>query len=516
DLEYEERRVVHWEDVQRLEEKAAAWVDQVARAIVDTGYPIVGCTCMFQQINAAVAILNRVKELSPGTITLIGGANCEGEMAEGIASLGANIDYIFSGESDVTFPAFLRDVLAGRRPAERIIHGSPLVDMEPLPTPSYADYYEQLQTFLGGAVPPEDTWIMYETSRGCWWGEKEHCTFCGLNASGMEFRKKSPEKVLAELEGFAVYPTRNIMMTDNIMPHSYYKTLVPELGDRGMNLNLFYEQKANISLEKVIALKRAGIDWIQPGIEALSSSLLKRMRKGVSAHQNLALLRYGRAADVYLTWNLLWGFPGDQREDYEEVLAMAPLIHHLCPPNAVGQLSIERFSPYFFEPAAHGVANIRPLSGYEDVFPEGVQAARLAYHFVADYECGSYDHADVIRALKRDVTVWRKSWENGSEKPELRIVLHEGQYVLLDTRGLPGTEEFQMLDRSEAAFLMPARPYTGSDEEKSALERKLALVTSNWFVPLVVAEPEMMLELEQAWKTYKIPEASGATAAAAL
>ena len=61
-------------------------------------------------------------------------------------------------------------------------------------------------------------------------------------------------------------------------------------------------------------LKRAGISFIQPGIEALSSSLLKLMRKGVSAHQNLALLRYARCAGVHLVWNLLCGFPGDARQ----------------------------------------------------------------------------------------------------------------------------------------------------------------------------------------------------------
>ncbi len=514
DLEYEDRRRMSLEEAQRFEGVAPGWVDRMARAVVELEYPIVGCTCMFQQVNAAVALLNRIKELRPETITLIGGANCEGEMAEGIASLGARIDYIFSGESDRTFPAFLREVREGRRPAERIIHGSPLEDMESLPASSYADYYEQLDAFLGGQVAPRDTWIMYETSRGCWWGEKEHCTFCGLNAFGMEFRKKSPEKVLAELEGFSAYPTRNVMMTDNIMPHTYYKTLVPELGNRGMNLNLFYEQKANISLEKVIALKRAGIDWIQPGIEALSSSLLRRMRKGISAHQNLALLRYSRAAEVYLTWNLLWGFPNDERSDHEEALAVVPLIHHLCPPNAVGHLSIERFSPYFFEPEAHGVTRIRPLGAYGEVFPAGAEVDKLAYHFWADYECGSHDHIEVIQALRQDVEIWRKSWE-GAERPELRIAMHQGQWVLIDTRGLAGTEEIRLLDRSEAAFLMPARPCSGSDEEKSALEAKIAVVAGGWFVPLPVAEPETMLELEREWKPLSIPKAADAAAASA-
>src|SRR5436309_709930 len=156
-------------------------------------------------------------------------------------------------------------------------------------------------------------------------------------------------------------------------------------------------------------MKRAGISTIQPGIEALSTRLLKRMRKGVSAYQNLMLLRYARAAGVEMTWNLLWGFPGDEPEAYEETLALLPLIHHLEPPSVVGQLSIDRFSPYFFEPDAHGVRNVRPLAAYGDVFPEGTALAKVAYHFVADFPSGGYDRIDTIHAptgWHEDETFW--------------------------------------------------------------------------------------------------------------
>ena len=63
-------------------------------------------------------------------------------------------------------------------------------------------------------------------------------------------------------------------------------------------------------MEKVVALKQAGVDSIQPGIEALSTSYLERMRKGVTAAMNIALLRYAISADLSLSWNLLYDFPG--------------------------------------------------------------------------------------------------------------------------------------------------------------------------------------------------------------
>ena len=116
------------------------------------------------------------------------------------------------------------------------------------------------------------------------------------------------------------------------MPRSYFRTLLPRLAAEVPGLRAFYEQKSNLSLDNVLELKAAGICDIQPGIEALSTSLLKRMDKGVSARQNIALMRYARAVGLSLTWNLLYAFPGDQLEDYEQTLALVPLLRHLNPP----------------------------------------------------------------------------------------------------------------------------------------------------------------------------------------
>ena len=153
-------------------------------------------------------------------------------------------------------------------------------------------------------------------------------------------------------------------MTDNIMPHNYFKTLIPRLGNELPELQIFYEEKANLSLQDVLALKKAGVASVQPGIEALSSRLLKRMKKGVQARQNLMLLRYARAAGLQLYWNLLWGFPGDELAAYEETLAILPLLHHLQPPIGFGHISIDRFSPYFFQPEEFGIITFRPLAVY--------------------------------------------------------------------------------------------------------------------------------------------------------
>jgi ribosomal peptide maturation radical SAM protein 1 len=484
------------ERLYKLEQGSTVWVGNVVAAIAARGYRIVGCTTTFQQTTAGIALLNGIKSIKPETITALGGANCEGEMAEGMVSLGSNVDYIFSGESEETFPEFVGEIMAGRRPARQIIAGRPCPDMDALPFLSCKAFFEQRQ-WLRQPAPAASVYLSFETSRGCWWGQKQHCTFCGLNGEGMGFRQKSPNRVIEELRALvAESPTRNITMTDNIMPRGYFKHLLPRLREELPGLQIFYEQKANLSLPDMITLKEAGITSIQPGIEALSSKLLKLMRKGVDARQNLLLLRYARITGVRLIWNLICGFPNDLIDCYRETLALIPLIVHLQPPSGLWHLSIDRFSPYFFEPSAHQVQNLRPLPVYRDIFPESTDFSKIAYHFLGDYPCDTHRYIDLVQRLSVAVRKWGREWEKPyGARPELKLGQRQGRITLLDTRGLPGTDEARNIEADEAKLLMNACAWRDSDEEKRAVRDKLAVHVDNWFVPLPVAPLDLFLQL---------------------
>jgi ribosomal peptide maturation radical SAM protein 1 len=491
-------------ELRLLERYAKGYLNSLAGEICERGYRIVGCTTMFEQTNASASLLNRIKNLRKDIITIIGGANCEGEMGRGIASLPSGIDYIFSGESEVAFPKFVRAILRGSRPRTRLIHGEPCTDLDALPTPTYTEFYEQRRLFLPKSkLSPGNTQIPYETSRGCWWGQKHHCTFCGLNGEAIAFRQKSPDRVMADLRALlSAHPTCRVIATDNIMPYAYFETLLPRLAGQFPGAQIFYEQKANLSLPQVAGLRRAGITSIQPGIESLSSRLLALINKGVQARQNLMLLRYAKAAGVNLAWSLLWGFPGDEVEAYEEMLALLPLLHHLQPPNAMVHLSIDRFSPYFSRPTEFSVRNIKPLAGYYDFLPKGAAVERIAYQFTAQYRCGAHDHVDVVRKLWQEMGRWKSAWKQkeGLPNEDLRLFRRRGSYGLVDTRNIWRKKRSYSLNENEASSLVTTRPKMGSGLEAWALRRKLACLTDGWFVPLAVAEPEILLELMEKHK----------------
>jgi len=506
---YESTHAITLQELRRLEKYAEGYVDGVARAVSERHYRIVGCTTSFEQTVASVALLKRIKGLSNDTVTILGGANCEGEMAQGIASLPSGIDYIFSGESEATLVKFVRDILVGLRPPSRFICGETCRNLDALPTPAYTEFYQQRRRFLPiSNLPAERTEILYETSRGCWWAQKHHCTFCGINGETMVFRQKSPERVIEDLHALLDnHPTRKVVMTDSIMPHTYFKTLLPRLAGKFPGVAMFYETKANLSLPQILALKRAGITTIQAGIESLSSRLLTLMKKGVQARQNLMLLRYARAAGLYLDWLLLWGFPGDDAAAYAETLAILPLLHHLPPPCTMAHLSIERFSPYFSRPADFGVHDIRPLAGFYDFLPKGVDVERVAFHFTAEYESGAHDQVDLIGRLWEEMRRWQSAWKlrAGPSVEDLHLLPNRGSYVLTDTRHLWRRKKWYSLDEGEASSLVTSRLYSGSEFETWALREKLAVIADGWFVPLAVAEPQVLLDLAGKHEQSQLP-----------
>ena len=73
--------VIELDAIRNLEAGMAEWVDQLVPAIVQLGFDIIGCSTSFQQTAASVALLKRAKALNPHIVTIVGGANCEGDMA---------------------------------------------------------------------------------------------------------------------------------------------------------------------------------------------------------------------------------------------------------------------------------------------------------------------------------------------------------------------------------------------------------------------------------------------------
>ena len=88
--------------------------------------------------------------------------------------------------------------------------------LDDLPIPDFSEYYQRVEKSpLKESIHPA---LLLETARGCWWGAKQHCTFCGLNGSFMEFRSKSPQAFAEEVLALAArHQVMDIAVSDNIL-----------------------------------------------------------------------------------------------------------------------------------------------------------------------------------------------------------------------------------------------------------------------------------------------------------
>jgi ribosomal peptide maturation radical SAM protein 1 len=434
------------EDFRRLAEEASAFCDEAAREIVVRSPRVVCFTTVFQQTMASVAVAARLRKLDPSIRTVIGGANCEGPMGQELARRYPVFDAVVSGEADLLIAPLVGALLDGESltaalepHAESVcgpfVQARMVSDLDRGPAPAFDDFFEDLGR-LGDQGPLRRVQVPLETSRGCWWGVKHHCTFCGLNGSTMSFRSKSPDVALREILATAErYPEAKICFVDNIMDHRYFDTLLPRLAEVQPGVDLFYEINSNVTKEQVRALKAAGVSHIQPGIESLSDQVLGLMRKGVRAIQNLQLLKWCAELGLAVDWNVLWGFPGEDPAEYARLAALMPLISHLPPPARGSRLRLDRFSPNFTSAAALGFYDLRPYPAYLDVH-RGLPADavfNLAYFFEADSAAESQIDgytASFAQALER----WKAAHGSGG-------LMHLGQddaLVLIDSRPLVG------------------------------------------------------------------------------
>lgn len=259
-----------------------------------------------------------------------------------------------------------------------VVPNPPVVKMDELPYPAFDDFFAQRSAVdIQDTIPPA---IMVETSRGCWWGEHSHCTFCGLNGLTMAFRSKSPQRAIEEITSLwdrYSDQAEDLLAVDNILDYRYMNTMLPQLAEHKKRIRLFYETKANLKKEQIARFAQANIQDVQPGIESLSSRVLKIMRKGVSALQNVQMLKWCQEYDVVAYWNILWGFPGENPEDYRESNEWASRLFHIRPPQVIAPIRLDRFSPLFDAAEEFGIKNIKPAPAYEYIFPMRLAARDL-------------------------------------------------------------------------------------------------------------------------------------------
>ncbi len=419
-------------------------------------FDFVGMTSMFSQNVACISLARLLKSRRSDIVIAMGGANCESPMGEVLAKNVPWLDFVFSGPSLKTFPQLVANLMDGEEAACHQIMGvlsqRKLIQSDGQPRVELGsdldidvDIPLDYDDFLAAVgeqfpVPEFKIEIPFETSRGCWWGERSHCTFCGLNGATMRYRSMKPEKAVAMLQGLfqRYYPrATRFQSVDNILPREYLQEVLPRLSTPD-GATIFYEVKADLKDHEMAVMADAGVTVIQPGIEALATSTLKLMGKGVTSFQNLRFLSSCLTYGIEPHWNLLVGFPGEEPDVYEKYHRDLPTLVHLPPPSGAFPIRFDRFSPYHRNPESFGI-DLTASDFYGMIYPfEAEEIEALAYFFADRTRDAEYiaHTARWLRRLRRQVEYWKERWEglDGGLKPRLYLLKEGDGGTVYDSR----------------------------------------------------------------------------------
>ncbi len=427
-IDVEKPKKLYHELLTDFRQKAGEFLEEETARVLARNPKIVAVCSMFQQNNSSIAFIRRLKKERPDIITMVGGANCMGSAGIALLKYIEAFDYVFFGESDETFPPLCEKILAtGKKvPAAELPFGvlgrdsaipsGPIhrvtADLESIPCPDFDDFVE---TYRELDLPDGEMQIMIEGSRGCWWGQKHPCKFCGLNGPARIYRQKTAEHVADEI-AFLEKKYSDIkycLFTDNIMSYEHMKDLPPLMEEKcEKRIQLFIETKSNVTEDDIARLRNVNFIKLQPGIESLQDDVLRIMNKGCRAIRQVEMLKHCRQHKMDLTWNLLCGFPGEKDEYFSELAELLPKITHLPAPNGFNNIIFQKHSEYTEHQEKYGL-DLRPTEGYDFVNPANDDfISSIAYNFEPKDEAERtlyYDHmrrGQSYKDMMRRVSDW--------------------------------------------------------------------------------------------------------------
>jgi anaerobic magnesium-protoporphyrin IX monomethyl ester cyclase len=163
------------------------------------------------------------------------------------------------------------------------------------------------------------------TGRGC----PHHCTYCVYpqTFSGRRLRYRGIENVVEEIAYILKeFPdVREIMFEDDTLTLNKERclALAEEILRRRLKFTWSANSRAEVDLETMQLLKRAGARLFCVGIESGNQAILDRMRKNLRVERIRQFFRDARRAGILIHGCFLVGLPGETRDTMNQTLALA-------------------------------------------------------------------------------------------------------------------------------------------------------------------------------------------------
>jgi radical SAM superfamily enzyme YgiQ (UPF0313 family) len=333
---------------------------------------VVGFTLNFNQVYASLYMSRLIQRYAPecDVVLLLGGHSVSiPRVRHQIKTLGIAAYYIL-GEGEIKLTKFLSFIRRRKTESALADGGSEIpgvshslasvavdhiasktfqiADLRDVPIPCYDDYFDELRRYSRSPEKflewKEIAVVMMEGSRGCF----AKCDFCGFNANWNGFRKLPARPIVEAAERLAgKYRCRSVFYVDNVCD-TWAEEFARLMISRRSQLQGYMELRAHHPEQFWTGLKLAGIETIQVGVEALSATLIRKMRKGTTLIQNLRAQKYISELGIGSGANIITHHPKSTSSEIEETKAILDLIPHFEPFNLT-RFAVSIGSPIYEE-----------------------------------------------------------------------------------------------------------------------------------------------------------------------
>ncbi len=226
------------------------------------------------------------------------------------------IDYIIRGEGERAFSQLVEQFAVGRFPAVKVLEAEIIEPLDLLPAPS---------SFSGATIDVDfnEQYKHIITSRGC----PFHCTFCCSPVFwGKRVRFTDPSKVVEELVllykkyGIIYFTIRDDNFT---LKKSHVMKFCELLKKSGVYMMWNCQARVDtVDEEMLTAMKYAGLEMIQYGVETGSERILRYYDKKISLADIKKAAAAARKVGTYLSLYLMVGMKGETRGDVRKTVSL--------------------------------------------------------------------------------------------------------------------------------------------------------------------------------------------------
>ena len=335
-------------EVNLIDLRALSGWDHFREVLAERDPDVAGVTMMSVDYNPARQAIAIAKEIKPEIVTVTGGPHVTIALEDSLRI--PHLDYLVTGEGEVTFPKLLRSIKEGNPPPHRVLRGE-TPDLDTIPFADRDLFLDEWRKwgydldspevpFVEELPPPFVTVI---AGRGCLY----NCAFCKPGEDylfGKRTRRRSVANVVAELEMLQErYRFASFMFHDDCLTEDreWVIEFTEEYKARGFTQPFFCQTRADILVkheDMVARMAKVGLRGYFIGFESGNARVLKFIRKGTTVEQNRQAARICRKYGILVWANYMMGLPTETKE---EVIDTVQLMKEIDP---------DYYSPAFFTP----------------------------------------------------------------------------------------------------------------------------------------------------------------------